>query len=315
MHTVIRPLILLVVLSFLTTQSLAAEVELTTGEVLKGEVTKMDDASVVVKHPVLGNLTINRNTVAEVRGYEPTAEEAPAEPQPEPTPPAKPGQFWLTLLPGWESEFVLAFAGSSGNAENANMRVIFRTERDRDQDLTKFSLGGYFAKSGGTATDTSAFAEAYHEWKLTDSKWSIFVDGRYDYDDFKSYQHRVAGHVGVAYRWIEKEDLNVKFLAGAGAVAEFESPNTGVRPELVLGADVDWKLAENQTLTGSIRAYPDLDDVGEFRSLSKVEWQMDIDYAKSLALVLGASHEYNSVVTGGADRNDFKYYGGLSLKF
>jgi len=302
-------------LSLVTTPTLAAEVELTTGEVLKGEVTKMDDAAVVVKHPVLGDLTIKRETVAEVRGYEPPADAAEVEPEPAPPPPAKPGQFWLNILPGWESEFIVAFAGASGNSDNANLRVIFRTERDRDQDLTKFDLGGYFAKSGSATTDTSAYAEGYHEWKLTDSKWSIFVDGRYDYDDFKSYQHRVAGHVGVAYRWIEEEDLNVKFLAGVGAVAEFESPNTGVRPELVLGVDVDWKPAENQTLTASARAYPDLDDVGEFRSLSKVEWKMDIDYAKSLALVLGASHEYNSVVTPGADRNDFKYYGGLSLKF
>jgi len=171
------------------------------------------------------------------------------------------------------------------------------------------------AKSSGTATDNDFYLEGYHEWKIQETKWSIFIDGRYDFDEFNTFQHRVAGHAGAAYRWIERDNLNVKLLAGIGAVAEFESPNTGLRPEVLLGVDLDWTIAENQTVTASTRFYPDLEDSGEFRTLSKAEWKMDIDYAKSLALVVGMSHEYNSVVAAGVDKSDFKYYGGLALSF
>ena len=109
--------------------STAAEVELSTGEVLKGEVVSQNDESVTLKHPILGPLTIKRGTIAAVRGVEPAAEDTKPAPKPEPAPTVKPGSFWLTLLEGWESQFVVSFSGSAGNSENANIRLAFLTKR------------------------------------------------------------------------------------------------------------------------------------------------------------------------------------------
>ena len=35
----------------------------------------------------------------------------------------------------------------------------------------------------------------------------MFVSGRFDYDEFKSWEYRITGQVGPAYQLIDTEDI------------------------------------------------------------------------------------------------------------
>ena len=56
-----------------------------------------------------------------------------------------------------------------------------------------------------------------------------------------------------------------------------------------------------------------LNDLPEFRNLSRLEWKIATGIVEGLGIKLGGSYEYNSSNTG--DNNDRKYYGTLIYDF
>lgn len=302
----------------LTSSAYADRVSLITGDVLIGEVTSQTADEVIVMHDVLGQLVIPRSQVGlvEVDGADDTTtaplatpEEAIVEVQPaDPIEPAD-------EVSEWKSHLSLSTASSFGNTDTQVFQVGVTSLRERPADRTKLDALYYYGATSGDRSDNRFSAGFLHDWLMPDSPWLWFADGRYDYDEFQSWEHRINAHLGAGYQLVDEEDLQVTVRGGLGFVREFKSANQDWRPEALFGGDFTWQISEKQKLTGGTTIYPDLDDMGEYRVVSGLDWSMLLDEERAMSLKAGLAHEYQSTVAAGIDEHDLRLYAGLQFDF
>jgi putative salt-induced outer membrane protein len=216
--------------------------------------------------------------------------------------------------PAWDFRLTLGFSFSDGNTENSNFFGSFLATHETEAAKFVADAAYFYAQDSGDESENRATAGARQDWYL-DEHWIVFADARWDYDEFKSWRHRLSGHVGVGYRLINEDDFKLTPRVGIGVAKEFGSDRNEIIPEGLAGLDLEWNISENQSLVASTYYYPDLSDLGEFRWVNTAGWNIKINEADGLSLTFGFLHEYESQVDAGDDRNDFKLFGGLTFDF
>jgi putative salt-induced outer membrane protein YdiY len=300
-----------------------AVIDMTTGERVIGTIIDQNQEVYIVEHATFGRLVVPRTqvkSVVESTTAQPTpAPQAAAQPLPATEPPQPPAPVQpeprVRLIPQWDSQFEAGFNAQSGNSEELDIRLAFTTEHETQADRWKADARYYRAQSDGDLTDNEFTAGLMKEWLLPESKWLYYAKGRYDYDEFEAWDHRISAGGGLGYEWIDSDKLDVTLFAGAGAVKEFGSDDDELRPEGQLGIEVDWKLFDNQSLLGSNWFYPDLGDLGEFRNVSSVAWSVELDRMRGLSFKLGLENEYESEVDPDTEHNDLRVFGAMVLDF
>ena len=292
------------------------EIELSTGEILEVEIVGRNETSLIVNHAVLGRLAIPLTSIASVaKKDEDTATDANA-PAEEAVATAKtaPPNDEKKIEP-WKSRFVLGFGAEAGNTERANLAVELKTKRERKTDRTTLDARYYYSESRGDRDANKFAAGSVHDWLLPDSPWSLFGDGRYDYDEFNSWEWRLSGHGGLGYQLFDQEVLSVLLRAGAGGAKEFKSKRNQFIPEALFGGELDWKISSRQAIVAKTTFFPDLDDTGEFRNVTSAGWNYKLDDESNMALNFGLYNEYQSKSDPNIDKNDLRISGGISFDF
>lgn len=314
-----------VVLVLITLQvSVAEQLTLTTGETLKARIIDHSEQSVTLEHPILGQLTIERShivTLAEAasdRQPAPDTPRADSTNQPTQQDPTAGMAASPTLSPLFHSrdwQFEIGLSGTDGNSQTTNLRLGLISKKEDDHTRSMLKSSYYFSKSEGDTTRNEFSAQLTHDWLLPDSPWFFFIQGIYDYDQFQSWDQRLSSFTGFGYELIKTDRLELAGRTGGGLTKEFGGEKE-LRPEgLVSAAILKWNLTANQTLTGSATFYPDLADLDQFRSITKLEWNILLSNTDGLSLKLGLENEYESHVEGDDDHNDLKYYGTLVIDF
>ena len=275
----------------------AAQVELESGDVLIGEIVEDNEDGIVLDHPLLGRITI------------PRADLKP----PDPPEPPNPGLFGTSFMEGWKRNISAGMSGAAGNTSNFNidiqMKLENKTERHRQNWLTAF----FYATNAGS-TSTNRFLTAYeHDWLLQDSRWFLFGAGRYDYDDFKAWDHRIAGSAGVGYELFESDFFELRSRVGFGFSQTFGG-ETKTSGEMRVGLESLWNITEHQNLSLRGSYFPDLSHTPEFRTTATLEWNVALVDVTGLGLKIGLLHEYESD-TLSASGHDLRYYGNLGYDF
>jgi len=289
----------------------ADELTLSSGDTLSGTVVERTGEVVVLDHSVLGRLEIPAGQIESMivdGNAAAPADEAPAQVEPEPEPEEVPARQW-------KSHFDLAAGGAFGNTDTQNFRVGMVSVRETERNRTALDASYFYGASDGDRTDNRFTAGILHDWLFEDSPWLLFADARYDYDEFKSWEHRIGSHVGLGYELINKEAFKLNLRGGAGAIREFGSEDEDIRPELLAGLDFVWRISERQTLEGGTTIYPDLNDTGEFRAVSSLGWAVQLDPKSNMSLTAGLEHEYESQVDAGIDNHDLRVFAGMAFDF
>lgn len=284
-------------------------IRLSTGEVIHVDVIEATDSTIKFKHPVLGEVTVDRASV-EILNAEASERVAemtrpPAEEVPPPEEPKSP----------WKTRITAGGALTDGNSESASLNAGLLVTRETERMVTKFDAAYFYAESDGERSENRFTSGIQNDWLNPGSKWFYFARGRFDADEFQSWDTRVSGHGGVGYRLFEEDPFKLNLRAGAGATKEFGSDDEELRPELLFGFDGSWKVTDNSELVFDSTIYPDLDNTGEFRTLSNVGYSVLLDEATSLSLTAGLQHEYQSDVDPGREKSDIRLFAGLALEF
>ncbi len=308
--------------------AIADNIRLSTGEILSVTILETTDTTIRFHHPVLGEITLPRKAVEIVTNTEAApAPAATANPAPSqttatadtaatsvdqeivsnPTPPPPQRE--------WKFKWTLATAATSGNSDTANLATKFTANRETLQTRTAFDAAYFVATSSAVRTDNKFTAGLQQEWLVPDSPWFYFVDGRYDFDEFQSWDQRASAHVGMGYELFNPPPFKLNALAGVGAIKEFGSANEDVRPEALLKLEGEWAIAEKQTLKFDSTMFPSLSELGEFRWVNNAAWSLLIDTENRVSLTAGLAHEYQSQVNPGRTRNDLRVFAGIDWEF
>ncbi len=204
---------------------------------------------------------------------------------------------------------------TSGNSETFTSRLAFQSLYKSSQYRTRVESAYYYGTIEEEDAVNNFMALAINDWLFLDSPWSAFVKGRYDYDEFNFWKHRVSLHGGAGYRVADEESLLWLLRAGAGLTKEYETEDDELKPEALFGYDLLWKITEGQELKMEQTIYPDLGDLGEYRLSSSGSWTAKIAGETSISLGAGFTHEYQSEVDEGYDHYDLKYYAMMTADF
>jgi putative salt-induced outer membrane protein YdiY len=309
------------------TLSYADEVTLKGGDVIHGTVIEKNDDSVLLEHEDLGQIRIASTRITSVLVAPDETIQPPDQSEPETGPPApshlvnESGFSRLKAFSarakenGWFSSIDMSLISETGNTDERSLRI--GTKLGRKWSNIKFAsdLSYYNKESNGENTDDKLSIGLLGDQSFKDSDWFFFTMGRYDYDVFESWRHRVSLHAGPGYMLIQKPDFQMDLRAGPGVRKEWGSDNTDPKPEWVTGTSFEWKPTKRQTFSFSTLQYMAVSDFSDHRTRTTFDWDYLLSDEINLSFVLGILQEYQSVVDSGKDKNDTRIHTGIRYKF
>jgi putative salt-induced outer membrane protein len=209
--------------------------------------------------------------------------------------------------PAWHHQVELGASGTSGNTQGNQYHAGYSTDYADDRDTWKFISAFDRAESNNELTAKRSYADLKKEWLWPENPWFGFSQGRYDNDDFKDWQYRFSLSGGIGYQHYKDDDGYIASRMGIGGNISRGDDYDVSTPELILALDANWHINQIQAFDFTTAFYPDLDNTGEYRNLTAINWTIKITEESRLALKLGLTNEYNSSAEEGTDHNDFTY--------
>jgi len=237
---------------------------------------------------------------------EATGSDAPPQKKPNP----------LGLPEGWSGAIELGLSGSEGNSQNFNMRSAL--DLNRKVGLADSALRLTYRRSadGGEVSANRFVADARHVQRFSEtSRWSMFVSGVYEYDDFQDWRQRLTLNAGVGFAFIDTKETKLVGRVGAGANRRWGGADENWTPDGLFGFTVEHKLSERTSVYGAVDYLPDISASGEFRVNSKGGLKILVDPQLNLNLHIGFEDRYDSNPGPGSDPNDLDYFVLLGWKF
>lgn len=288
-------------------------VTLRNGDVLSGELARQTAEALVIKHPVLGEITVPR---ADVRAFaigEPAAARkvAKADEKPVETIPDN-GLLGIGWLKDWDRRLEAGVSGASGASDNQQAHVGFMADFENTEVRWKQRARFFRAESDGTETANSATVSLTRDDLLPGSPWFRFAGGEFDQDKFQDWRNRLGLNGGVGYQFTATDRYRLLGRAGAGATYQWGGVDgEEVAPELLIGVDMKWKISRQQSINLTNTFYPGLKEGSGYRNVSAFDWIIDLNKEAGLGLKIGVNNEHDSKPDDGGDRNDFKYTSSL----
>jgi hypothetical protein len=125
--------------------------------------------------------------------------------------------------------------------------------------------------------------------------------GRFDFDDFRTWQFRLQGDGGVGYDFVKRETFELRGRTGPSVVQEWKASQ--FRAEWLAGPEFVWQLTSSQKLEGSNCFYYSLTSWADFRNVSDLHWSWQLMEKPTLSLKAGLENEYQSDVAPGHQRS------------
>ena len=301
----------------------AETIRLADGDTITGPITASDAASITVNHPSLGEITIARDQVVEVYDDAQALDAALAAEAAEAAAladtqrrDADDGVFGLgVFFPGWDRRLELGVNGAEGNSRNANVRAGFNAHQEDEDGRWDVDLLYRVTRSNSVTSENRFQAQALRDWFFPGEDYFLFATGKLEWDDFEDFETRLSGFFGGGCRFHKDDEFEVNGRVGFGGNQTYGGASSDFTAEALIGLDVDWTIATNQSLAFSTDFFPSLENGGEFRNVTTLDWILSIDRDRGLSLKLGLANEYDSEVSAGVDKNDFTYYAALVWDF
>lgn len=284
---------------------------LNNGDQITAEVIKEDQQHYYLAHPLLGDLTIAKTDVVEVKEKESevAVNDSDIKEKQLATAPIEKdtGLFGTSLLQNWKRRLDVGIAGSAGKSSNHQINIGFNADYEDDKARISHKTAYYRAESEGDVSDHSAFSLINKDWLSPNSPWIKFASGRVDIDEFKDWDYRLNADGGIGYEFINNERFLFVARTGLGFSQTFGGERETFTPEGSLGFETRWNISDYQQFKFANTYYPSLDELNEFRNISTLDWTLDLNTFAGMALKLGLLNEYDSSTDGDIDKNDFKY--------
>jgi len=220
--------------------------------------------------------------------------------------------------PAWNGGLEFGLNGSQGNSEILKIRVGGEARRETASNLFRANLFYGIASQNSVRNENKMLFTSIDEIKLSGSNWSPFLSNAVEYDEFRAFDFRIAGHAGASYTFIKDKWTLVKSRLGAGASAEFSSQeNTPGRwiPEGLVGLDLEHQFTDRQKFVSTVDYFPDLAEFARYRIRFRAAYEILVDPETNLTLRLGVQDRYDSKPGPNTLQNDIDYFATMILRF
>ncbi|MHC4499357.1 MAG: DUF481 domain-containing protein, partial [Planctomycetota bacterium] len=188
---------------------------------------------------------------------------------------------------GWSAAIDFSLDTTTGNTEEETTRLGVHIKRRLPRERLGIDASYYYKVSDGDTTDNKFTVGAVHDWLNPGSRWFFFTLGRFDYDEFESWEERANAQVGPGYNLIGTDDMTLNLRAGAGARREWGSENSDTKFEGLAGFDFVWKMTDRQSFDTTFHYYPVISDFDDYRTRATLNWRYLLSKEVNVSLLLG----------------------------
>jgi putative salt-induced outer membrane protein YdiY len=213
--------------------------------------------------------------------------------------------YWLGPDP-WDAGIEMGINGSSGNNDVFSMRVGGHAKRTTKYWKLDSSMVYNKNHTNGVETQNNGKHDLRLDRILAESPWTLFVLENLIYDEFQRYDLQLSLNTGVGYQWIKSEATDLLTRVGAGATREFGGVDDDWQPQALLGLDFTRQLTKMQRLAAKVDYYPEWEDFNQYRVVSDLSYQVDLDRPKNVSLKFSLIDRYDSTPDG-AEPNSLDY--------
>jgi hypothetical protein len=283
---------------------------LSSGEQLTVEIVEHAEAHIHVRHAILGDFSIASKDVTSIQGKDIPATSTDVAAQ---------EKLVEVIAPKWNQSLSVSLGIQRGQRDSADYATAYHADKTENEHKITVDMRYRGAESDGERTANRFTGELGNAWSQENSKWGVFTTLQFDWAEFQSWDQRLVGDIGVAYKLIKKQQGNESFSLsvrlGSGFRKEFQSESDDWIPEGLLGTSIAWSISEKQTLTAGTTWYPDYEDVSNYRLVTNASWNIEMDNIKNLQFSVGLRHEYDSVVDTGVDKTYLHITAGIKYSF
>ncbi|MFQ3592123.1 MAG: DUF481 domain-containing protein [Gemmataceae bacterium] len=229
-------------------------------------------------------------------------------------PPAWPPPASEKPPPLWSGGAEFGLNGTEGNTQVLKIRLGANVLRRTDGNIFSADLVYGLARQMGETAENKALFNVRDEVFFREGPWGWFAAGQVEYDEFRDFDFRVAGHTGLAYLFVRTNDTFLRGRFGAGASKELGREDSRWIPEGLVGFDLDHRINKRQRLIAAGDIYPDLGRLEQHRIRVRAAWECALNDNNSLILRIGIQDRYDSS-PGLAKRNDLDYFTTLLYRF
>lgn len=298
-----------------TVEATEATVVLTGGDTIEGRLVERTDLAIVLEHPTLGRLEIPRQRIDSLKIKEPEFKKEEKVGWIDPQLRKLAAKTSRLKEKGWGASVDFSMHSSTGNTQEQSTRFGGHVERELIDTRGILDTSYYHKIKEGEITDNKFTLGYSHDWLDPESIWFYFMSGRFDYDEFESWQKRANGQVGPGYHLVETDELTLDIRLGLGARKEWGSQNNNPKFEGLIGADFEWEITDRQIVTFSPHFFPVVGDLDDYRARVAGEWRFLFDKDMNLSFLIGTLYEYQSVVDPEKEHGDLRVYLGLQFGF
>jgi len=321
-------------------------VQLVGGDSLRGELVSETPDSIIIKHAVLGQMTIARSNMTSIVTQTANPAATPSEPgnvaaiatditnanqasseavlidsaKGEASGAAAAGtaaEAPKPVLPVSNWKFVLA--ANANDTDASDKQLDFRVAgaavyEIKDVEKWKTDAEYFFKTVNDATTDNNLLVTSVYDRDITATDWLWFLKAQGQASSLESWEQRLSGWGGIGYRFFKAPPIAIVGKAGFGATHEFGGINE-TYPEGYLELDGKWDITERQSIQGNVYIAPDLSDISQYITIARAEWALKVDPELGLSLVGGLRFQYQSNVPAGANATDLRVYAGLKMDF
>jgi putative salt-induced outer membrane protein YdiY len=213
--------------------------------------------------------------------------------------------YWLGTHP-WDMGLELGINGSEGTNNVFSMRAGGHVKRVTPKWKFDSSLAYNKNNSNGVETQNNGKHDLRLDRILAESPWTLFVLENLIYDEFQAWDVQLSLNTGVGYQIFKTPALDLLGRVGAGATREFGGAENDWQPTALLGVDYNHQLTKTQKLTAKVDYFPEWEDFRQYRVVSDLGWQVDLDRPKNVSLKFSVIDRYDSTPDG-VDPNSLDY--------
>jgi len=270
---------------------------LANGDTINGEIVEWAIDHVVIEHPQLGTIRLELDQLKLDTG----------------TPP-NPGLFGTRFMRGWKRRIDIGLTGERDSDNTVSLTIGWQFSY-KDQ-FTRWRLNGryfYNADDDDGDDDNNATADLRRDWLMPGSRWFYSLGGRYQFDDFEAWKHRITLLSGPGLHLIETDKHAFDVIVGPAFTREFGTSNANKAEGVVL-VSYDWTISKRQSIDlDNLYSYEFVPDGQEWRNLTTLAWALRVTEHPAMSVSLGIQNQYDSNPDPGDDSNDFKYFLTLGL--
>ncbi len=216
----------------------------------------------------------------------------------------------------WGGDAAVGLALARGNTETTNLSFTFSASGPLSESIDSTNKAYFLLSRVGDITNAESLGlDSKIQWKHTPRIFSYYgIQGLRD--RFKNYSYRFLPGLGVGYKILVEENLQLSASAGLSQVFTkyYDSDETDSYTGIALGNEFSWKVSPNAEISQSLNLNTDISELSHYFLQFEVSLASAITKGLSVKLTLMDKYD-NKPVGEGIKKNDVSFIAGLSAKF